>query len=89
MSLGEDGLFFASQEDRGVSGLDAQPVVSATGAGDALFAGVVYGYLEEQTLSMSAHAAMTLARLALQSERPVSESVSRSRLERHLAERAS
>jgi pseudouridine kinase len=68
ISLGADGVAWCSAD--GVVGHRAvRPVsmVSATGAGDALLSGLVYGYIHGLPLDSSVHWAMACAELTLSS----------------------
>ena len=67
LSLGEDGLYYSDGEHEGIEPAPAAGtgVANANGAGDALFAGIVYGWLERWTLSDTIRFAMSAAGLTL------------------------
>jgi pseudouridine kinase len=69
ISLGKQGLFW-SGKDAGYSMLGALPctVVNTTGVGDALLAGLVYAYLQDQPLPQAAQFARACATLTLTCE---------------------
>lgn len=85
ISLGKNGAFYACRGKRGICRAIEQSIVSATGAGDALSAGAVFGYLQGLSTEKSADVAMAAAYLTIQSERSVSENMSRDSLRRVLA----
>jgi pseudouridine kinase len=68
ISLGAEGLAWC--DEHGHSGhRSAQPITmaSATGAGDALLSGLVYGHAQAMPLDLSVHFAMACAELTLSS----------------------
>ena len=66
LSLGERGVYW-SERDRASGWQAALPVtvVNATGAGDALMAGLLHGYLQDMPLKKSVHFALACSALTL------------------------
>jgi pseudouridine kinase len=89
ITLGKDGVFFQSR-----TGCFFRPVpyvkpVSASGAGDAFMAGIVYGTLQGWQDGRIAEFASAMSALTLESETSVSGGMCRSRIARLIRERRS
>jgi len=68
ISLGVDGVAWCNADGAvGHRAVRPVPMVSATGAGDALLSGLVYGYIHGLPLGSSVHWAMACAELTLSS----------------------
>lgn len=84
ITLGKYGVVYASARENGaVDGLEV-PIADATGAGDALLAGVIYGLLQDEPLSVAVRLGMTAAVLTLQDHSSVLPRLSSSLLYDHL-----
>lgn len=86
ISLGSEGLFYASADDRGKLASLTTRVVSTTGAGDALMAGIVYGHLQGGATESQAQLARAASALTAQSEGAVSEALCPDRVHEILKE---
>lgn len=71
VSLGRDGLYYAAPSASGFLRPPRRPAASVTGAGDALMAGLVWGYLRGLRLRDAAEFGLAAAALAASSPRTV------------------
>ena len=76
VTLGPDGLAYATAEERGWVPAIRCEVVDLTGAGDALTAGVVFGLLNELPLSEAVRLGVSAAAITLQTRETVHRSLS-------------
>lgn len=65
ISLGKDGAYYLDDEDEGIIPIKETKIVSATGAGDAFSAGILYGHVHEMTSREMVEFAMACSRVAL------------------------
>lgn len=65
LSLAGDGVFYSSAEGQGWSPAPQVDIVNATGAGDALMAGLVWGWLQQLPLPDAVRLAQACAALTL------------------------
>jgi len=88
VTMGADGVWCASADER--FGLPAPParVVNATGAGDAFAAGIAFACATGMDLRTAAARASALSAMALESERTVSEAISAAALDAWMEEHA-
>ncbi|GHV68974.1 carbohydrate kinase [Spirochaetia bacterium] len=76
ITLGKDGIFCHSQREHFFRPVHYVEALSASGAGDAFMAGIVYGTLNQYHDDEIAEFASTLSTLTVQSVRTVSEKIS-------------
>jgi pseudouridine kinase len=76
ISLGDDGVFFADGETSGTLARPDLPVVSVTGAGDALMAGLVHAHLSDLPIERAARFALVAAAVTASSIQPVAPELS-------------
>ena len=76
ITLGKDGVFYFDGEEYGHYLHEGVNVKSANGAGDAFTAGVVYGFLNLNSIKETAKFASAAAVIALQSKNTISENLS-------------
>jgi pseudouridine kinase len=76
ITLGPEGLFYAAENGSGRIPASRVDVVDATGAGDALTAGVVYGLCNGMTLDDAMRVGVSAATLTLLSSETVSPDMS-------------
>ena len=84
ISLGEEGLYYRSQTETLKRPARPVAVKNATGAGDALMAAVIYCSLEGKSAAYTVDFAQAMARLALMSEKTVSEQINVREIERQM-----
>jgi pseudouridine kinase len=66
VTRGEDGVFYSTREDRGVSKLNrSQQINNAGGAGDAFLAGLAYAWLRDLPLQDSTQFALAAADITM------------------------
>lgn len=68
ISLGEQGLYYASATERGWLEPTPVEVANTAGAGDALMAGLIHGYMHDMSLLDSAKFASACSAMALTSD---------------------
>lgn len=68
ISLGQDGVYYNNQKEKGKILGEEVEVVNATGAGDAFLAALVYGYLNEFSMEEMARIAQRASILTLKHE---------------------
>ncbi len=72
ITMGAEGLFYAAENGSGHISALRVDVVDATGAGDALTAGIVYGLCNGMDLDEAMRIGVSAAALTLQSSETVS-----------------
>lgn len=65
LSLAGDGVYYSSAAAQGWSPAPAVEIINTTGAGDALMAGLAWGWLQQQTLDETVQFAQACAALTL------------------------
>lgn len=80
ITLGPEGLFYAAEEGSGHIPAMSHEIVDATGAGDALTAGVVYGLCNGMDLDEAMRIGVSAATLTLMSPETVNPEMSLERL---------
>jgi pseudouridine kinase len=80
ITLGQEGLFYAAEDMSGHMPAIRSDVVDATGAGDALTAGVVYGLCNGMDLDEAMRVGLSAATLTLKSSETVSPEMSLDRV---------
>lgn len=75
ISMGEKGVFYGNEKSRRFVSAKSCDVVSATGAGDAMMAGMVYGELNGFEPELSIAYGQAMANMALSSEETISAKV--------------
>lgn len=68
ISLGKDGVYYADQQQRLFKAVEPVDMVSATGAGDAFMAGLVYGFVSELSKEKTIELAQVMSALTVSSE---------------------
>ena len=76
ITLGRDGVFYYDGDEHGHHLHQGVKMMSANGAGDAFTAGVVYGFLNLNSIKKTSQFASAAAVIALQSKSTISESLS-------------
>lgn len=84
ISLGRDGLYYRTKDEEGTCPTVPCQPVNATGAGDALMAGIIYGTMKGFSLHDTALVGNAMSRLALMSPSTVSPLLSPEILKREL-----
>lgn len=85
ISLSKDGLYYCTKSEEGTCPTIPVKPVNATGAGDALMAGIVYGSLKRYSTHEIATIGNAMARIALASISTVSDLLSFETLQKELA----
>lgn len=80
ISLGENGMYYRSLTQSKWIKTPKQPMVNASGAGDACMAGIIYGHYHHSSTEEIVELAMSNAVLALQSEDTVPSDLSEDKL---------
>jgi len=88
ISLGDKGVYYS---DGRQSGVEAVPetgpdVTNANGAGDALFAGLVYGWMEQWPLLQTIRFAMSAAGVTMSHRSTINPDLSRTLVQKHAAD---
>ncbi len=86
ITLGEEGVYYKDNKEQGIVKIPCCTVQSATGAGDAFTAGIVYGLSRWLSIKELAHYGCTAAYFALQSEKTVSDQLSSQEIEENVKE---
>lgn len=73
ISLGEDGVFYANENEMGKVKAIKTKVLNATGAGDSFMGAIVYSYINEEEIRESAINGVAAATITIQSEKTVSD----------------
>lgn len=84
ISLGKNGLYYRTATEEGTCPTLPLTPVNATGAGDALMAGIVYGALQGLCLQETAMLGNAMARIALMSAATVSPLMSYGNMQKEL-----
>lgn len=80
ISNGDEEIYFGNNNSIGKIKPKRVDLVNANGAGDASMAGLVYGYLNNASIEESLQYAMAMSRLALESEKTISQLVSEEKI---------
>ena len=88
ISLGDKGVYYSDGE---LGGLEPVPepapdIVNANGAGDAMFAGLIYGWLEQWPLTQTIRFAMSAAGITMSHRSTINPDISRTLVQQRLAE---
>jgi len=86
LTLGKDGVYYGDQENKGLIKVPKVKVKNTTGAGDAFFAGLVYGYLNEFDIHKIAKFAVGASIMALSREETINPDISVENIERLVKE---
>jgi pseudouridine kinase len=88
ISLGDKGIFYSDGEQSRLEPVPAEnpDVTNANGAGDALFAGLAYGWLEQWPLTDTIRFAMSAAGLTMSHRSTINPDLSRTLVQEHLAD---
>ena len=89
ITLGEEGVFYYDGKDFGLYLHEDANMISANGAGDAFTAGVVYGFLNLNSIKETAEFASAAAVIALRSANTISDELSEERVQLLLKEEGS
>lgn len=81
ITLGPGGVYYRDGENSGVIRPKPMQIVSATGAGDAFSAALIYSYLKEFDVKKAAEAGMAAAAVAMQSKSAVNSLISEEMLQ--------
>lgn len=71
ISLGENGSYYLEGDNEGIVPVKSVDIVSATGAGDAFSAGILYGHVHAMDCKEMVNFAMACSRIALASKTAV------------------
>ncbi|MGL5541187.1 MAG: PfkB family carbohydrate kinase [Erysipelotrichaceae bacterium] len=72
LSMGEQGVYYANTNDMGLVPSIVEHIVNTTGCGDAFMAGVVYGYLKNESLHEMAKYGSAASAICIASPQAVS-----------------
>ena len=86
ITLGEEGVFYYDGKDYGKYAQEKVEVVSANGAGDAFFAGMIYGFLKLNSIKETVKYASAAALIALKNKNTISDELSVENIELLLKE---
>ena len=89
ITLGEEWVFYYDGKDFGLHLHEDANMISANGAGDAFTAGVVYGFLNLNSIKETAEFASAAAVIALRSANTISDELSEERVQLLLKEEGS
>ena len=89
ITLGEEGVFYYDGKNFGLHLHQDANMISANGAGDAFTAGVVYGFLNLNSIKETAEFASAVAVIALRSANTISDELSEERVQLLLKEERS
>lgn len=87
ITLGAGGVFYQDEIESGLLKPNPVDIISATGAGDAFSAAIMYSYLKGFDIKKTAEIGMAAAAIALQSKSAVNRQMSEEMLLRSLAQR--
>ncbi|HML38339.1 MAG TPA: carbohydrate kinase family protein [Bacillota bacterium] len=76
ITLGPGGVFYCDEKDSGIIRPQPREIVSATGAGDAFSAAILYSHLKGFDLKKTAEAGMAAASVAMGSKAAVNREIS-------------
>jgi len=85
ITLGAGGVFYQDEKESGLLKPNSVDIVSATGAGDAFSAAILYSYLKGFDIKKTAEVGMAAAAIALQSKSAVNRQMSEEILRQTLA----
>jgi pseudouridine kinase len=87
ISLGDKGIYYSDGEQAGLEPVPAADpeVMNANGAGDALFAGLTFGWLEQWPLMKTVRFAMSAAGLTMSHRSTINPDLTYAAVEKHLA----
>lgn len=86
ITIGKDGVFCANKNESAIVDGVKIDIINATGAGDAFTAALVYGYLNDLGLDMSAKFAVAASIIALSHENTINPNMSVENIEKILKE---
>ncbi|MGM0396988.1 MAG: carbohydrate kinase family protein [Bacillota bacterium] len=75
ISLGPEGVFYSSSEEKGIVRIPDARIKNATGAGDSFQAGLIYGELAGMSLSESIKIASATAAMTMDSESTINKEI--------------
>ncbi len=78
ISLGKDGVFYGDEAQHHMSSVEPVTMVSATGAGDAFMAGLVYGHLHQMDMAQTVKVAQVMSALTVSSAMTIHPEMSES-----------
>ena len=78
ISLGKDGVFYGDADHHRKSDIEPVTMVSATGAGDAFMAGLVYGKINQMSMDETVKVAQVMSALTVSSEMTIHPEMSES-----------
>ncbi len=84
ITLGPGGVYYRDEKESGMIRPKPVEIASATGAGDAFSAAIIYSYLKGYDIKKTAEAGMAAARIAMQSKSAVNSQMSGEILQRAL-----
>lgn len=76
ISLGSEGLYYTNGKEEAFLKNPKVDIISATGAGDAFMAGLLYGYANEFSIEETAKFAMTASIIAISHENTINPNMS-------------
>lgn len=76
ITLGPGGVYYRDEKEAGTIRPEAPEIVSATGAGDAFSAAIIYSYLKGFDMKKTAEAGMAAAAISMQSKSAVNSRMS-------------
>lgn len=85
ITLGAEGSFYTYKDESGIAAAPKDKVINTTGAGDAFFAGVIYGYLSDEKISACLNYGTALSSFALNCESAVNEKITKESFEAFLS----
>jgi len=83
ITLGAGGVFYQDEQESGLLKPNPMEIISATGAGDAFSAAIMYSYLKGFDIKKTAEMGMAAAAIALQSKSAVNRQISEDMLLSH------
>ncbi|GEN44539.1 carbohydrate kinase [Alkalibacillus haloalkaliphilus] len=86
ITLGEEGIYYCSNDEEGKVEAIRTEVADVTGAGDAFTAGIIYGFINGQSLQQACRFGLACATLTLQSSQSCSEDLSTEKINTLLKE---
>jgi len=86
ITLGGGGVYYRDENESGLIRPDNVEIVSATGAGDAFSAAIIYSHLNGYRIKKAAELGMAAAKIAMQSKAAVNRAMSEEKLLQTAAE---
>lgn len=83
ITLGPGGVFYQDEKEYGMLRPEPTKIVSATGAGDAFSAAIIYSYLKGFGMKKTAEAGMAAAAIAMRSKSAVNGQISEEMLQQY------